>query len=754
MPVPASTYRVQVRPGFDLTDAAELVGYLAELGVTHLYSAPLLQAVPGSAHGYDVADHARVNAELGGSAGLETLVAALRRHGLGLVVDIVPNHAGVRVPGANPAWWDVLRLGPDSSYAPWFDIDWSQGPLRLPILADDAALADLRLDGDELHYWEHRVPLAPGTAGGTATEVHARQHYRLVAAHRADTELNYRRFFAISELAALRVEDPVVFAATHAEVLRWYAAGFVDGIRIDHPDGLRDPAGYLARLRAAAPDAWLVVEKILEPGERLPPWPVAGTTGYDVLRDVDALFVDPAAESAFTALDTDLTGTVTDWHQLVRSCKRQVVRGILGSELARLVRLAGGTPGAEDALAELLTELDVYRTYLPDGAERLTAAAAATRRHRPDLHPAVGALLPRLLDPDDELAIRFQQTSGAVMAKGVEDTALYRWSRLTSLNEVGGDPTRFGLRPAEFHAACASRLREWPASMTTLSTHDTKRSEDVRARLAVLSELPASWAATVRRWMVAAPVPDPAMAQLVWQTVAGTWPIERERLHGYLRKAAREAGTATCWAAPDDAFEAAMHEAIDRAYDDPGLRPDVAEFAALITPYGWQNSLGEKLVQLTMPGIPDVYQGTELWDNSLVDPDNRRPVDFALRRSLLARLADGWLPPVDATGAVKLLLVSRALRLRHDHPERFAGYAPILATGPAADHLVAFDRGAVITVATRLPVRLARSGGWGPTTMPLPRMMVDVLTARRFPPGETVLADLLSRYPVALLTGG
>ncbi|MBI3692646.1 MAG: malto-oligosyltrehalose synthase, partial [Mycolicibacterium aromaticivorans] len=321
MPVPRSTYRVQVRPDFDLARTAGIVDYLAALGVTHVYSAPLLQAVPGSTHGYDVADHSRVSTELGGNAGLETLIAAIRRHRLGLIVDIVPNHAGVRVPEANPAWWDVLRLGPHSPYARWFDIDWTQGPLRLPILPDDQAVADIRLDAEQLHFRDQRVPIAPGTAEGSAAEVHARQHYRLVAGSRADTELNYRRFFAVSELAGLRVEEPEVFAATHAEVLRWYAAGFVDGIRIDHPDGLRDPAGYLTRLSAAAPTAWLVVEKILEPGEQLPAWPVAGTTGYDALRDIDGLFVDPDAEAAFTALDTEFTGTEMDWPALVRSCK-------------------------------------------------------------------------------------------------------------------------------------------------------------------------------------------------------------------------------------------------------------------------------------------------------------------------------------------------------------------------------------------------------------------------------------------------
>jgi (1->4)-alpha-D-glucan 1-alpha-D-glucosylmutase len=747
MTLPRSTYRVQVRPAFGLAATADLAGYLADLGVSHLYTAPLLTAVPGSSHGYDVVNHSAVNPELGGEDGRRALVAALRERGLGLVVDIVPNHAGVAVPASNPAWWDVLAHGPESRYAHWFDIDWSRGRLLLPVLGSADAVKDLRIEDGELRYHDHRFPLAPGTENETdARLAHDRQHYELVDWRRGDTEINYRRFFSITDLAGLRVEDPEVFAATHAEVLRWN----VDGIRVDHPDGLRDPAGYLRRLRDRAPDAWLVIEKILEPGEELPAWPVDGTTGYDALNEVCGVFVDPSAAAAFTALDTRLRGAPVAWAELTHTGKLEAATRLLAAELSRLASLAGANDEATlEALAEIAAAFPVYRSYLPDaGGEYLAEALAAARTRRPDLAGEVDRLGPPLAAGASELAVRFQQFTGAVMAKGVEDTAFYRWTRFVALNEVGGDPSRFGLTPAEFHAACAARLSRWPNAMTALSTHDTKRGEDVRARLAVLAELPDGWGAAVDRWSAAAPVPDPATAHLLWQTVAGTWPIERDRLRAYLRKATREASTRTSWADPDDAYEAAVAAAVDAVYDDRALRADIEEFVAGITPAGRTNALGQKLVQLLMPGVPDVYQGTELWDNSLVDPDNRRPVDFGARRQLLARIDGGWRPHVDSVGAAKLLVVSRALRARHER--ELTGYRALAADGPAADHCLAFDRGGLIAVATRLPLGLARRGGWGDTTLPLPDgVWQDALTGSRVT--GPLLRDLLGTYPVALL---
>jgi (1->4)-alpha-D-glucan 1-alpha-D-glucosylmutase len=739
--VPTSTYRVQVRPDFDLAATAARAPYLARLGVTHLYSAPLLAATPGSTHGYDVVDPTRVNPELGGPEALDALVAALREERLGLVVDIVPNHLGVSLPEANPAWWSVLRDGPDAPYAGWFDIDWSRGALLIPVLADDAAaLFDVKVAGGEVRYFDHRYPIAPGTGHGSPSDVQRRQHYRLVHWRRANAELTYRRFFAVSELAGVRVEDPAVFDATHAEILRWVNAGLVDGIRVDHPDGLRDPGGYLRRLRVAAPDQWLLVEKILGYGEELPPdWPVDGTTGYDALREVCGLFVDVRTAGDF-APDVPFA-------DVARDGKRAAATGLLSTELSRLVRLAPAAPEVRDALADIATYMPVYRTYLPEGHRHLAAALAAARTHHPQ---AVDALVPVLIDPDSELAVRFQQFTGAVMAKGVEDTAYYRWTGFIAANEVGGAPDRFGVSPVEFHQVAARRQRAWPAGMTTLSTHDTKRGEDVRARLAVLSEMPADWRVVLAKWTASAPLADPELATLLWQTAVGAWPIDRDRMHAYAEKAAREASVSTNWERPAVAFERGMHAMIDAMYDNPALRESIDEFVVGITPHGWSNALGQKLVQLTMPGVPDVYQGTELWENSLVDPDNRRPVDFDARAAMLARLDGGWLPPIDAGGAAKLLVTSRALRLRRDRPELFGDYRPLATT---SEHLVAFDRGGALTVVTRLPLGLARAGGWrdehaitGPDGT-----WRDVLTRRTFTGPMIAAGNLLDRYPVALL---
>ncbi|WP_053202284.1 malto-oligosyltrehalose synthase [Jiangella muralis] len=747
---PASTYRLQLSAAFPLDAAAGLAGYLRDLGAGALYLSPLLCASAGSTHGYDVVDVTRMDDERGGEAGWRALVAAARPHGLHIVVDLVPNHQGVADPGQNPAWHDLLRHGPASAYAPWFDVDWPAGRLLLPVLDRPDAI---ELDGDALLAAGVRYPLAPGSGprpGDTAADVHARQHYELAEARRAEDDLTYRRFFAVTSLAGVRVEDPEVAAATHERVLRWVAEDAVAGLRVDHPDGLADPGGYLRRLRAQAPDAWILAEKILEPGETLPAgWPVDGTTGYDALAEVGPLFVDPAAEPALDRLYRSVTGDEYDWPTHVLIGKRAVATTILRSEFHRLARLAPDVPQAFAALTELALSFPVYRSYLPSsGADDLAAAFAAARRRRPALATAFDALEPRLRDGADELCVRFQQTTGAVMAKGVEDTAAYRYTRFVALNEVGGDPARFGLGLDDFHAAQERRLRAAPHSMTTLSTHDTKRGEDVRARLAVLAEVPDEWAELVRLLASEAPLYDATAGYLLWQTVVGIGLDHRDRLHAYATKALREAGTVTTWADPDEDVEAAALAALDQLADRPELRTAVDRFIERVTPYGWSNALGQKLVQLTMPGVPDVYQGTEGWDDSLVDPDNRRPVDWPRLRALLA---EPTAPPlVDDTGAAKVWMVSRTLRLRRDRPELFTAYRPVRVHGPAAEHAVAFDRGGAVTVATRLPVRLERRGGWADTVAELPSALFDVLTGR--PYGGTVpLATLFATYPVALL---
>jgi (1->4)-alpha-D-glucan 1-alpha-D-glucosylmutase len=763
--VPAGTYRLQVTADFTLDDAAAVAGYLADLGVTHAYSSPLLRSAEGSTHGYDTVDHAHIDESRGGQGGFDRFVAALHGRGLGLVLDLVPNHMGVSDPAESAWWWDLLQHGRDSAHADAFDVDWDfgGGKVRIPVLgsADDVSKLEVveTPDGPELHYYDNRFPVAPGTTGGSPQEVHARQHYELVDWRRADDQLNYRRFFAINTLAGLRVEDPEVFRATHELVVQLVDGGSVDALRIDHPDGLADPEGYLDRLAEATGDRWTVVEKILEPGEELPgSWKTAGTTGYDALTEVDDVLVDPAGEAALTALDTELAGHRVDYAQLVHDCKREVTDGMLGSEVARLQRIVGELPGVpaeqvREGLAELLASFPVYRSYLPDGREHLDETVAAVKERRPDLAAAVEALHPLLGSAGTELATRFEQTSGPVMAKGVEDSAYYRWSRFVALNEVGGDPARFGTTVAGFHEAQQRRAQRAPASMTTLSTHDTKRSEDVRARLAVLAELPTEWAGLVRGWIARHPLADRSLAHLVWQNLVGAWPLSRERAHAYVEKAAREAGTSTTWTNPVQEFEDQLHALVDAAYDDPTTHAEIEQFLTRIAPFGWSNSLAQKLLQLTIAGVPDVYQGTELWDFSLVDPDNRRPVDYDLRRSLLTRLDEGWVPPVDETGAAKLLVVSRTLRHRRDHPEAFAGYTPVEATGAAADSVVAFDRGGVITVATRRPVHLAGSG-WGDTAVQVPTgAWRDLLTgARVVSTADGIpVAEVLAQLPVALL---
>ncbi|SDI20707.1 maltooligosyl trehalose synthase [Actinokineospora alba] len=745
--IPTSTYRVQVRPGFDLDATAELVPYLERLGVGAVYTSPLLAAAPGSTHGYDVVDPTMANPELGGEAARLRLVAAARAAGLGIVLDLVPNHMSVEVPSANPWWWDVLENGPESRYATWFDIDFAAGPILLPVLGDDPVL-ELR-DG-RLAYHEHEFPIAPGTAAGSVAEVHERQHYRLVDWRRGNAELTYRRFFDVTSLAAVRVELPEVFDGTHAEVLRWVAAGEVDGLRIDHPDGLADPGGYLRTLRERT-DCWLVVEKILAAGESLPvSWPVHGTTGYDTLREVCGVFVDAAGEEPLTELAAKFGGI--DFHAEEERCRRLITSRSLVAEMRRIAALAPGVPA--EAVAELMVAFPVYRSYLPEGSGHWTAAVERARAVRPDLASAIDVLDRTVrADPDGELATRIQQTSGMVVAKGDEDTAFYRYPRLTGLNEVGGAPDRFGVSVAEFHAGAAAREAGWPAGMTALSTHDTKRSEDVRARLAVLAELAGEFAEVVHRWSARCGLPEPTLELLAWQSLVGAWPIAPQRLSAYLDKAAKEAKVRTSWVEHDDEFEAAV-----RAWPAAvaaELGSEAAEFVERIRLPGWSNALGQKLVQLAGPGVPDVYQGTELFDLSLVDPDNRRPVDFAERTRLLDRLESGWLPPVDDTGAAKLHVVRTVLRLRRSRPELFSGYRPLYADGPAATHALAFTRRPdLVAVATRLPVTLAREGGWRDTVLALPAgtgRWTDLLTAREVPDSVAPLGDLLSTYPVALL---
>ncbi|GAB5898780.1 malto-oligosyltrehalose synthase [Mycolicibacterium mageritense] len=744
-----STYRLQMRADcctFD--DAVNLLDYLDDLGVSHVYLSPILTAAAGSTHGYDVTDPTTVSAGLGGPDGLRRLSEAAHSRGMGLIVDIVPNHVGVDDPRQNRWWWDVLTNGRQSEFADYFDIDWdvADGRIVLPVLGSDDDVAALTVDGDVLRLGDLVLPIAPGTRTGSGADVHARQHYQLTGWRNG--VCGYRRFFSITSLAALRQEDRRVFEATHVEVKRWFDEGLVDGLRIDHPDGLTDPAGYLRWLRElVGPSAWIVAEKILAADEGLDrELPVDGTTGYDALREVGGLFVDPDGEAELNRLCRGCDpGTE-------RQLKTIAVTETLGSELSRLGRVmsaatATSDPRLPDAVAALISRVGVYRSDYPSLSTVLPVAIAETASAAPELVPAL-TIVSSALATDREAVARFNQLCGAATAKAVEDCLFYRDARLVSLNEVGGAPELFGVSLAEFHQRTANRARLWPRAMTTLSTHDTKRGEDVRARIGVLSQVATTWAELVQQWTVTSPPPDRATGLFLWQNIFGVWPRDgavtdelRGRLHAYAEKAIREAAVHTSWHTPDEAFEDSVHRWLDAVLDGP-VADGLTGLTARLDEHARADSLGQKLIQLTGPGVPDVYQGTELTEDSLVDPDNRRPVDYAARRDALQRRQDP-----------KIRVTSAALRLRRKYADLFqsGGYRPLPADGPAAAHVVSYCRGADVVVATcRWTVKLAETG-WGDTTLTLPDgSWRDVLHGREFP--RTVpAAALFDELPVALL---
>jgi (1->4)-alpha-D-glucan 1-alpha-D-glucosylmutase len=612
-----ATYRLQLGPGMGFAEARALVPYLRDLGISHLYLSPSFQARTGSTHGYDVVDPGRISEELGGEAAFMALAGAVREAGMGIVLDIVPNH--MATDEANRCWADP-ELRPK-----FFDLDPETG--------------------------------------------------------------RHRRFFDIDHLAGVRQEDPEVFAATHELALRLVREGIVDGLRIDHPDGLADPAGYLERLRdGGAEHVW--IEKILShphPPEHLRDWPVEGTVGYEFLDDVAALFVDPAGEAPLTALWEELSGDARPFGAWAAEAKLEQARGPFAPDVDWLRRL---WPGAGDDLEAKLAALPVYRTYIrdepaPEDLEVLEEAGIADW----------------LLSAPTEFVTRFQQTTPPVMAKGVEDTAFYRYARLLALNDVGGDPGRFGIDVGRFHAANAERARRFPHNLLITQTHDTKRSGDVRARIGALSETPDAWVAAVRRWLALTEelltdgAPDPVERLLIFQTLAGAWPIEPERLEAYMEKALREAKLHTNWIEPDEAHEAAVKRFCRALYEHDAFLADFEPFAEELARIGDRSALGQLALKLTVPGLPDVYQGDELLDLSLVDPDNRRPVDWDRRRALLDGMRDGAAPTEETR---KLWLIHRLLALRARRTEAFAGsYEPVDA-GP---DVAAFVRGGEVFAA-------------------------------------------------------
>jgi (1->4)-alpha-D-glucan 1-alpha-D-glucosylmutase len=795
-----STHRLQLEPDFTLDDAVVQVDHLATLGVSHLYLSPVLQASSGSKHGYDVIDHSRVAEGLGGDEAFARLVTAAHAAGLGLVVDVVPNHMTTPTPlSLNRPLWSVLREGQGSAYASWFDIDWDaqDGRILMPVLGapleEVLAAGDLTVDQHEgervVRYYDHVFPLAPGSdTGAPWGELLDAQHYRLASWTIADDALNYRRFFDVTSLIAVRVEEPAVFDATHRLLVDGIRSGAIDGLRIDHPDGLADPEGYLERLAEVTGGAWVVVEKILEGDEQLPPtWRTAGTTGYDALLRVGGLFVDPDGAAPLDDLSAELLGERQDLDAIITESKRWVVQVMLATEVSRLLRLvARARPDLDQTAARAVVEamlvgMDRYRVYIRPGvpaqasdAAELESTVARGAREGAEALPApvveaiidlaLGQASPVDAAAQDEFVVRFQQTCGPAMAKAIEDTAYYRYVRLVGLNEVGGDPTRVGVPVAAFHAFAQGLLARSPHTMTTLSTHDTKRAEDVRARLAVLAERPAAWAGWLHEARGLAT--DLRSAELdalteyfLWQTVVGAWPISEERLQAYTLKAIRESKLFTRWTEPNEAYESAVEKFVTGLATTHEIARHIESWVGATGVEARANVLGQKLVQLTMPGVPDVYQGTDLVDLSLVDPDNRRLVDYDERRRRLARL-DAGAAPADLHDE-KLLVVAAALRTRREWAECFvgpaAGYQPLDTTSP---HAVAFGRGAddeveVVTVVTRLAGRLGDAGGFGDSTVTLPDgTWTDVLSQRTLEGGAVRLASLVGEpdgLPVALL---
>jgi (1->4)-alpha-D-glucan 1-alpha-D-glucosylmutase len=597
-----ATYRLQLGTDLDFAAARDLVPYLRDLGISHLYLSPSFQARPGSTHGYDVTDPGRISEELGGEEGFRDLAEA----GLGVILDIVPNH--MAAADENRYWADPeLR-------AKFFDVDHETG--------------------------------------------------------------RWRRFFDIDHLAAVRQEDPEVFADTHRLALRLVREGLVDGLRVDHPDGLADPAGYLRRLRDEGVErVW--VEKILDPGERLRDWPVDGTVGYEFLNDAAALFVDPAGEETLTGLYAGPAFNPTH-------AKHEQVVTTFVPEVKRLRRLCD-TPQLEEALSSL----PVYRTYIPpvEDADREALEGNPLR----DLLLAGNA--------PEEFVTRFQQTTPAVMAKGVEDTELYRYVRLLALNEVGGDPTRFGISVEDFHRGSLERARRFPRGLLITQTHDTKRSGDARARIGALAGMAEEWAAQVERWRALVPDgggPSWSEAYLIFQTLLGAWPLELERLEAYVEKALREAKQSTNWVDPDEDYEGAVRDWCRGLYSSRSFLDELERFTDRLAREGERSALGQTLLKLTAPGVPDVYQGDELWALSLVDPDNRRPVDWERRREALAELRAGAAPTRET---IKMFLIHRVLELRARRPEAFAGgYTPLAA----GERCCAFRRDGSVLAATAI----------------------------------------------------
>jgi (1->4)-alpha-D-glucan 1-alpha-D-glucosylmutase len=872
---PRSTYRLQLRAEFTLDDAAGIADYLDALHISDLYSSPILQAAPGSSHGYDVVDPRSISRDLGGAAAFERLHRTLEERGLGLVVDIVPNH--MSLSPANCYWWDVLENGPRSRFARYFDVAWDEGEAQLrdkvlvPILAgqygrmlNDGLLSVVREDMRfKVAYHEHRLPVAPETIGwileaaakqtgsdalvflahsfkslpaperddeegiearhrdkmvlygmldrlcredvaackGIDAAIEALnadhdtldaflngQNYRLSWWHAAQENLDYRRFFDVNTLVGVRVGCEGVFRETHSLIGEWLAKGIVGGLRVDHPDGLRDPKMYFERLRALGPDTWIVIEKILGRQESLPEvWPVAGTSGYEFIRQMNGLLISPSGLDEIDRTYSAFTGQSATFEQLCHDNKNEITRTTLGSDVNYLTELfteiceshreyRDHTRGeVRRAIREVAAWFPLYRTYVaPERDEVSDADIACVERAveaakgspvdvESDLFDFMrNVLLLRVKDSsrESEFIHRFQQFTSAVMAKGVEDTTFYQFNRLIGLNEVGCDPGVPVVTLEEFHRANERAQKLQPERMVTLTTHDTKRSEDVRARLAVLSEVPDAFHDAIARWTEMTKSHRSALVDrnteyFFYQTLIGAWPLSEERALAYMEKATREAKQQTTWVHPNGEFEEALRSFICAVLHDEAFVAEVERFVATVREAGYANSLTQTLLKCMVPGVPDLYQGSELWDMRLVDPDNRTAVDYELRRRLLAELPS--LSPQQmmqrvGEGLPKLWTIQKALEVRKRFPEAFgkaSSYVLLMAEGAHADRCIAFSRGErVVVIAQRLPL----TAEWTKTSITLPTgKWSNVLAGADYAEGKHKLTKVLSVFPVALL---
>jgi (1->4)-alpha-D-glucan 1-alpha-D-glucosylmutase len=887
--IPFSTYRLQLHKGFTFDDAAGIAEYLCDLGISHVYSSPYLQAAPGSMHGYDVVDHTKVNEELGGTLAHERFCKRLGDAGLGQVLDIVPNH--MSLGKENRYWWDVLENGVSSRYASFFDIDWQPYEERLrnkvlvPILADQYGqvlkAGDIKVvqrgtefqvecsgqtlpvapqslpailtraaeyaKSDTLNflsasfgrlpapdYADRRTILARHRDKAVLKNLLARlcseasgvcdaidrslgdlndnkdalddflnqQNYRLAYWKAADQQLGYRRFFDVNTLIGLHMEREYVFEETHALVLDWLHRGVLDGVRIDHPDGLRDPLQYFDRLRGHAPEAWIIGEKILEPGEFLREnWPIEGTSGYDFLNVALGVLVSQRGMKDLTEIYEDFTSEPADFPLIAHEKKINVTQEALGSDVNRLaslfVEICESNRDQRDytraemrrAIREVAACFSIYRSYVETTRGEITAedrkyiseAIECAKQKRTDIGPGLFDFLRDVLTmevkgkKEAELLMRFQQFTPPVMAKGVEDTAFYCYNRLVAMSEVGGNPGSDGISVEDFHMYNAKMQATHPHTMVTLSTHDTKRSDDVRARLAVLSEMPAKFGGALNRWSRmnndlrtdlfpgggAGNLPDRNTEYMLYQTMIGAWPITNERLQEYMLKATREAKQRTSWTANNAEFEVALRTFIDAILKHAPFVTDLEQFVAMLKDAGRVNSLAQTLMKHTAPGVPDLYQGAELWDLSLVDPDNRRPVDYKLRANLLSEVmrmaateVAGEVMRRADEGLPKLWTIHQALCLRLERPASFgaeAAYTPMVALGQRAEHVIAYLRGSdVVTIVPRLAHGL--EGGWKDTSVELPEgRWVNRLTGATVEGGRVAIADALLDFPVALL---